>query len=100
MRGAAKLTDEVRTDPLKNARLLGSREERQLTDSGYLVCPDCVGPPEQRRLVAHEEHDDAVECLRCGYECQDFIKDPVASIYNHTTGEWYLKNVWTGERVE
>ena len=51
------------------------------------------------RLVEVEDEDDAMEYLRCEFVCPNFLKDPIAEIYNHSTGERYLKNVWTGERV-
>ena len=68
-----------------------------MTDDDYLICPN--HGEAQVRLVEMEDDDTLVECLRCEFVCQNFIKDPIAMVYNHTTGEKYLKNVWTGEKA-
>ena len=60
----------------------------------YLTCPN-----DGQRLVEHEEDEGMVECLLCEYVCQNFLKYPVAEIYVWSTGERYLKNFLTGERV-
>ena len=62
----------------------------------YLVCPN--HPGEVVRLVEVED-DEFVECLRCEEVYINWLKYPVQQVYNHTTGEYYLKNVLTGEIV-
>ena len=64
----------------------------------YLVCPH--HGKDRVRLVVQLEFDWMVECLRCGYQCQNFLKYPVAEVFNSTTRQTYLKNVLTGEIVE
>lgn len=63
----------------------------------YLTCPN--HGDERVRLVESTESDDTVECLRCDYTCQNFLKYPVAEVTN-LRGERYLKDVLTGEIVE
>ena len=50
-------------------------------------------------LVEVEDGDSLVECLRCEYVCQNFLKSPVTEVWNHRNRTKYLKNVLTGEIV-
>lgn len=68
-----------------------------MNDKEYMTCPN--HGDEIVRLHEVEDEDDAMECLRCDFVCPNFLKNPIAEIYNHSTGERYLKNVWTGERA-
>jgi hypothetical protein len=53
-----------------------------MSETEYLVCPNHSG--EVVRLVESAEDDEW----------------PVQQVYNHTTGEFYLKNVLTGGIVD
>ena len=46
------------------------------------------------------DNDRVVRCPECGEEWQNFIKYPEALIHDSSTGEIFLKNVLTGERVD
>ena len=65
MRGTAKLTDEVCTDPLKNGRLL-SGEERHARLPGA-ACPQCRSTT---MVVTNRDYawrkDHAINCGVCG----------------------------------
>lgn len=43
--------------------------------------------------------DGRVYCPSCGYDCQNFIKYPVAQVTDLRTGELSYRNVLTGEKV-
>ena len=45
------------------------------------------------------DNDRLVRCPECGEEWQNFIKYPVATVHDFSTGEIFSKNVLTGERV-
>ena len=64
-----------------------------------LVCPDHKGKDEKHYLEELDRDDSIVVCPDCGYNCQNFIKYPEVEVMNLATGETYMKNVLTGERV-
>ena len=45
------------------------------------------------------DNDAPVRCPECGEEWQNFIKYPEALVHDFSTGETFMKNVLTGERV-
>ena len=67
-----------------------------MSEAEHLVCPN--HPGEVVRLVEVED-DEWVECLRCEEVYPNLLRYPVQQVYNHTTGEFYLKNILTGEIV-
>ena len=64
----------------------------------YLTCPN-HGEQIVRLAIQDQDADWMVECPLCGYQCQNFLKYPVAEVHKRTTGETYLRNVLTGELV-
>lgn len=65
-----------------------------MTAQQYLICPN-----DRERLVEHGDDDSTAVCPRCGYNCQNFLKYPVAQTFDISTGEIYSVNVLTGEKV-
>ena len=45
------------------------------------------------------DNDQMVRCPECGEEWQNFVKYPEALVHDFSTGEIFLQNVLTGERV-
>ncbi len=69
------------------------------TDERRLVCSK--HPDEGPFYLEELPNDDSiVKCPECGDEWQNFIKYPVAQVHNSQTGEIYMQNVLTGERVD
>ena len=62
-----------------------------------LVCPN--HGDERSYLVEVRDDDSLAECPRCQYVCQNFLKYPVAEVWNRTDGTKYLKNMLTSEIV-
>lgn len=52
------------------------------------------------RMEEVDGNDERVCCPDCGYESQNFIKYPEATVWNSTSGRAELVNVLTGEKIQ
>lgn len=77
----------------------GMEMSERLPEQGeYIICPNKEHST-VTQMWEDSKDDSMAVCPDCNYTCQSFLKYPVAEIYSHTSGELYLKNVLTGERV-
>ena len=69
-----------------------------MTDDKRLVCPNHQG----RRVYLEKTRPDSdrVHCPECGETWPDYLAHPIAEVVDLNTGEIYLQNVLTGERVQ
>ena len=68
-----------------------------MSEDEHLVCPN--HPGEVVRLVEVEGDDEWVECLLCEEVYPNLLRYPVQQVHNRSAGEFYLKNMLTGEIV-
>ena len=61
----------------------------------HLICP--LHKPRNPRMV-ETMNGTRVRCPECGNEWQNFLKYPVAELFDCQTGETFRQNVLTGER--
>lgn len=74
------------------------QEPRTPKEDEHLICPN-HDDPKVRLVEVEDDHGQIVECLQCGYSCQNFLRYPVTLLADRT-GKSYWQNVLTGERVE
>ena len=68
------------------------------SETPRLVCSN--HPGEQRIYLVESHNGDRVQCPECKGEWPNFLKYPMQEVLDTNTGELFLKNVITGERVE
>ena len=69
-----------------------------ISEEARLVCSKHLGEgPFYLEKLPND--DGTVKCPECGEEWQNFIKYPEALVHDFSTGETFMRNVLTGERV-